>query len=421
MASRMVSGPIRAAAPPPLAVALVVALLLACGAAPARGQGTIGGSSSIYALHLTGKLCAEGVTAFAGSQFADPYVCYDQCKTNHFPAATSLPVFFSVINATEEFFCRCSEACAAPGDSNGTTVYQVNECSACTTPPNTTVVTACNALTSSDTVCGVGGGGGEDPHLQGFFGHRYSFCDHGAPCMGRAFSMLSAVAHALNTRVTRMAGPDRWPWAGTWITGLGFLFANVLSVELELATDAQYAVKPDGRGPGTTTAEVPRDWAGVFATLRVNGEDAAARIGSSDTVRAGDASVHFPAARHQGDATDGPVLVVTTPSMQVTFYLESEDVTHLDFAVTLLNGAAASEPMHGLLGQSLAWVADAPAVIEGAELEYAVEGGLLGTAFKYGAFTGVRRRAPKTARRNPMHHAAAAGPLTGGSVLGLAA
>ncbi|KAI8469175.1 MAG: hypothetical protein J3K34DRAFT_287962 [Monoraphidium minutum] len=196
---------------------------------------------------------------------------------------------------------------------------------------------------------------------------------------------------------------------------MGFRYAGVLSVELELATTVEYAVHPDGRGADTTTADIPRDWAGVFAGVRVNGEDAAARVGSGDTLRFGGASVHFPSARHAGNASDGPVLVVTTPQMQVTLYLESEDITHLDFAVTLYNGAA-SPPMHGLLGQSLYWVAGAPAAIEGSEL--VVEGGLLGTAFKYSTFTDEALPAAAPRAKGPgrsLLSVAAATPLSGGS------
>ncbi|KAI8477307.1 MAG: hypothetical protein J3K34DRAFT_108739 [Monoraphidium minutum] len=106
-------------------------------------------------------------------------------------------------------------------------------------------------------------------HRMGFFGHRYSFCDDGAPCMGRAFSLLSAAAHALNARVTRMAGPDRWPWAGTWMTALGFRFASVLSVELELATDVQYAVRPGAHAPTPLPAAARPACAAVSADAGV--------------------------------------------------------------------------------------------------------------------------------------------------------
>ncbi|KAI8469182.1 MAG: hypothetical protein J3K34DRAFT_522366 [Monoraphidium minutum] len=194
------------------------------------------------------------------------------------------------------------------------------------------------------------------------------------------------------------------------LTALGFRYAGGLSVELEFATTVEYAVHPDGCGADTTTADIPRDWAGVFAGVRVNGKAAAARVGSGDTLRFGGASVHFPAARHEGDASDGLMLVVT-------LYLESEDITHLDFAVTIDNGASLP-PMHGLLGQSLAWAAGAPAAIEGSELEYAVEGGLLGTAFKYSKSSeALPAAAPRTkgTRRSQLGLGDAT-PLSGGSV-----
>ncbi|KAI8462494.1 MAG: hypothetical protein J3K34DRAFT_397716 [Monoraphidium minutum] len=193
------------------------------------------------------------------------------------------------------------------------------------------------------------------------------------------------------------------------LTALGFRFAGDLTVEVELATDMEYAVRPDGRGPGTGKAVLPTTWAGVFAGVRVNGEDAAAKVGSGETLRFGDASVHFPAARHAADATDGPVLVLTTPGLQITCYLESEDVTHLDFAVTLVSGAAASGPMHGLLGQSLGWAAGAPAAIEGEEMDYVIDAGLLGTDFPFSAFTGKRAPAPAPRRALPAPAAPAVG------------
>ncbi|KAI8475728.1 MAG: hypothetical protein J3K34DRAFT_28891 [Monoraphidium minutum] len=205
--------------------------------------------------------------------------------------------------------------------------------------------------------------------------------------------MLSESAHLLNTRITRLAGPDAWPWAGTWMTAFGFRWSKKLSVELEMATDVKYAVEPNGgEPPSATRAEVPSDWAGVIAAARVNGQDVAARIGSGDTMAFGSgaaaASVHFPKDRHPGDPTDGPVMVITTPSMQVTFYLETEDVTHLDFAVDLLPSKDPITGMHGLLGQSLSWARGAPAAVEGGDdmLYVVADGDLLGAGFKYSLF-----------------------------------
>ncbi|KAI8475357.1 MAG: hypothetical protein J3K34DRAFT_464867 [Monoraphidium minutum] len=77
-------------------------------------------------------------------------------------------------------------------------------------------------------------------------------------------------------------------------------------------------------------------------------------------------------------------------------YIESEDTWHLDFKVSLKAGARLGRA-HGLLGQSLYWSPGAPAAVEGGDdLQYALADGLMGTAFKFNAFTGARRPAATT-------------------------
>ncbi|KAI8473759.1 MAG: hypothetical protein J3K34DRAFT_165003 [Monoraphidium minutum] len=245
----------------------------------------------------------------------------------------------------------------------------------------------------------------------GFNGHKYSWCseDNGQHCIGRVFNLISESLHVINTRLTRFAGPDMWPFAGTWMTAFGFRYGSVLSVELELATDVVYKVVPEGGGAtppmGSMRAVLPAGWAGVISALRVNGEDVSRRVGGGDTLEFGagasKASVHFPKDRHADDPTDGPVVVITTPDMQVTWYLESEDTTHLDLKISTLGRDIID--MHGVLGQSLAWPRAAPALMDGTDLEFAVEGGLLsdgGAAYKFNRFTGHRfngRRTPSAA------------------------
>lgn len=229
-------------------------------------------------------------------------------------------------------------------------------------------------------------GASSDPHLVGFHGHKYASCEDrdGKICHGRAFSILSESAHALNTRITRLAGPDEWPYAGTWMTGMGFRFADALSFELEMATDFAYDVKPDpARGPNATRTAVPAGWAGLFAGARANGADIAAKLGSGEVLRFGAAGaeqavVHFPDARHANDATNGPVAVITTPDMTVKLYLETEDITHLDFEVNLSPKTRIYD-MHGLLGQSLSWPPGGPARFQGSDLDYSLDS-LLDTA-----------------------------------------
>ncbi|KAI8468355.1 MAG: hypothetical protein J3K34DRAFT_522986 [Monoraphidium minutum] len=387
---------------------LLMLLLLTCGATPALAT-TVGSAATYFTLAQSGAQCSgSAALTDTGPGYSVPSQCNAFCKANPPMSSSEIGsgVYFTIyipFGPPTNRQCKCFFAadCALPSTASDTTatIYRMSECSTCAS--NQVQTQECSA--EADTQCEASAV--DDPHLQGFHGHRYSFCDDSAPCMGRAFSLLSAAAYALNARVTRMAGPDRWPWAGAWLTALGFRYACVLTVELELATAVAYAVHPDGRGADTTTADIPRDWAGVFAGVRVNGKDAAAKIGSGETIAFDAASAHFPAARHKGDAADGPVLVLTTPDMQITLYLESEDVTHLDFAVTLFSDDARRLPagMHGLLGQSLAWAAGNLASIEGVELDYAVEGGLLGTAFKYSRFEGAAAAAAadgaKSARR----------------------
>ncbi|KAI8471956.1 MAG: hypothetical protein J3K34DRAFT_504980 [Monoraphidium minutum] len=311
----------------------------------------------------------------------------------------------------------------------GVPTAEFSDLAACNYDDTTTAVCAGSSFYQAFiAACNTAAGMIGDPHLTGFGGHKYAFCEegNGAACLGRTFSTFSSPQHALNTRITRMAGPDAWPHAGAWMTAYGFRYADVLTLELELATDVDYAVAPDGRGPDTTRAVVPADWRSVFAGLRVNGKDTAARIGSGETLNfgaAGEASVHFPSRRHAGDATDGPVVVIKTPGMQVKAYLESEDVTHLDFEIALIGAAIADGDAHGLLGQSLGWAPGAQAALQGHEMDYVVEGagGLLATAFKYSRFEGAAAgKPPASVRRMFMatgHAAAGGASRRGGSLV----
>ncbi|KAI8467542.1 MAG: hypothetical protein J3K34DRAFT_480962, partial [Monoraphidium minutum] len=254
----------------------------------------------------------------------------------------------------------CLDSCPDEySDESGVCDSCSNHCKTCTSNTTCTVCKTGYRLINNkcfvDTTPTAAAAG--DPHLVGFGGQSYSFCEHadGAHCLGRTFSMLSAPAYALNTHITRMAGPDAWPFAGAWMTGIGFRFGNILSVTLEMATDVEYKVVPDGRGEDTTRAILPKDWSKVFASMRVNGRNVLGLIGTGDTLLhgvAGEASVHFPDRRHKGDETDGTVAVITTPGMRIKLFLESEDVTHLDFEITLFSSAINAANTHGLLGQS---------------------------------------------------------------------
>ncbi|KAI8467832.1 MAG: hypothetical protein J3K34DRAFT_394829 [Monoraphidium minutum] len=233
--------------------------------------------------------------------------------------------------------------------------------------------------------CSFSATAGDDPHVRGFFGQEYEFCGPqlAGQCQGRAFNLLSHRNTLLNTLVSRHSGPDAWPYAGTWMTGFGLRYGSTLSFELGLATDVQYKVKGALGGSGGSTRALPvagglRE---LLAFARVNGEDVLEDLvesGSSlelDGVAKGEgrATVHFPADKHAHDVASGPVAI--------TMLLEAGDIYHLNFQITIRSDDIM--PLHGLLGQSVEWAGRKEAAIEGGDLDYAVEGGLLGTAFKY--------------------------------------
>ncbi|KAI8467543.1 MAG: hypothetical protein J3K34DRAFT_523630 [Monoraphidium minutum] len=244
-------------------------------------------------------------------------------------------------------------------DESGVCAKCSNYCKTCTS--NTTCTVCKTGYRLINNKCFVDT---SDPHLMGFGGQSYSFCEHadGAHCLSRTFSVLSAPAYALNTHITRMAGPDAWPFAGAWMTGIGFRFGNILSVTLEMATDVEYKVVQDSRGEGTTRAVLPEDWSDVFESMHINGKgDMEELIGTGETLLfgvAGEVSVTFPFMRHVGDETDGTVAIIMTPGMGIKLFLD----------------------------ESLAWAPGVPAAIEGHELDYVVQGGLLATDFKFGRF-----------------------------------
>ncbi|KAI8477254.1 MAG: hypothetical protein J3K34DRAFT_107639 [Monoraphidium minutum] len=99
----------------------------------------------------------------------------------------------------------------------------------------------------------------DDPHLRGFFGQQYEFCGPqlATECQGRAFNLLSHSNTLLNAQVSRHSGPDAWPYAGTWMTGLGFRYGSTLSFELGINTDVQYAVEGALGGGGGTMHALP--------------------------------------------------------------------------------------------------------------------------------------------------------------------
>ncbi|KAI8464934.1 MAG: hypothetical protein J3K34DRAFT_525791 [Monoraphidium minutum] len=249
------------------------------------------------------------------------------------------------------------------------------------------------------------GGGGEDPHLQGFNGAAYEFCGAalGPQCHGRPFNLLTEARHQFNAEVNRhhaTGDRDEFPAAGSWLTAIGLRYGPSFSVVLRMRTDVANVDGPKTRALHPSAGGGAGAFRELLQSVQVNGADAMARVGSGETQQfEGGVSVHWPAVRHQGDAQDGPVAVITTPNTTWTWYLESEDTWHLDFKVSLRAGARLGRT-HGLLGQSLEWARGAPAVVEGGDdLQYALADGLLGTAFKFNAFTGARARRPAVGTR----------------------
>ncbi|KAI8465359.1 MAG: hypothetical protein J3K34DRAFT_525418 [Monoraphidium minutum] len=235
----------------------------------------------------------------------------------------------------------------------------------------------------------------------GFSGHAYEFCGAalGAQCHGRAFNLLSEARHQFNAEVNRHHGVgerDAFPAAGSWLTAFGLRYRHSFRVALRMRTDVDYTLvqewnKTRALHPTASAAGGAGPFRELLQSVRVNGADATAKVGSGETQEfEGGVSVHWPATRHKGDAQDGPVAVITTPDMTWTWYIESEDTWHLDFRVTFKEGARLGR-VHGLLGQSMYWAPAAPAAVEGGDdMLYALADGLLGTAFKFNAFSALK-------------------------------
>ncbi|KAI8470596.1 MAG: hypothetical protein J3K34DRAFT_458806 [Monoraphidium minutum] len=260
--------------------------------------------------------------------------------------------------------------------------------------------------------CSNPGSGCGDPHL------KVCGADYGSDCHGRTINIISEERHSINFQVNRLPGPDTFPHAGSagpkkrhhpsppprtpvrgarvrtaqWLTGLGLAYAADLRLEARLRTDVEYRLIEDpARKVGNTRALHPTGGEGghgpLLASITANGKSLAHLVGSGETVAFGAARVFFPSTRHsgRGEEHDGPVLVASTPDIQLTLYLESDDIWHFDFTVVITSDRICD--MHGMLGQSMHWEAGAPARVEGgSDLLYAIEDGLAGTRFKFSRF-----------------------------------
>ncbi|KAI8468582.1 MAG: hypothetical protein J3K34DRAFT_470761 [Monoraphidium minutum] len=170
------------------------------------------------------------------------------------------------------------------------------------------------------------------------------------------------------------------------LTGLGLRTrgaaegASDFTLVLRMKTSIPFDLIEGARAPRAA-------WRTCSKAFEVNGRPSLDEIESGDTLEFPESgvTVHLPAERHGGDSTDGPIAVINTPDMVLEWYVESEDIWHLDFKVTLKKQGTAGK-MHGILGQSLHWARGAPASKEGGDLDYVLPDGLLGTEFRYSRF-----------------------------------
>ncbi|KAI8476991.1 MAG: hypothetical protein J3K34DRAFT_502887 [Monoraphidium minutum] len=436
----MAPAPTRAA--PRGAALLLCALLAAAAAAPAAAQTvscvSTDGTNTATCTMSTGKVYLISKTTSKTFNTAEADLVTTPCQHSPLLGAVNQggefgPLFAYAVEGNDAFY-RYSDLVPTPTTGGADTPKDTQlriwalatELIPCTAVPTVPVadgawpatcagtsdggdcVADCDAtFTGTPTLTCTGGfwdttasgactaGGGSDPHLIGFNGAAYEFCGSELPqCKGNAFSIVSAEKLQVNAEVDRLAGADAWPAAGTWVTGLGLRAGAAMTVALRMVKDADFTVVPDG---DKTRALPPKGAAGLralVASAEINGRNMLGMIGSGDTMEI-DAkhAVHFPAATHKGDATDGPVMVIETPDSTWTWYLESEDTWHLDFKVALKAGNTINA-MHDLLGQSLHWTPTTKAAVEGGDdLAYIVADGLLGTDFKYSLF-GKRATTP---------------------------
>lgn len=247
----------------------------------------------------------------------------------------------------------------------------------------------CSAPVSSKQALVAKGEG--DPRLQGFNGHKYTFCFHTTEpeCQGRVFNLISSELYHFNTELKRMPGENAFPFSASWMTGFGLLYGPHFTAQLRLRTDIDYTLYIDPSYANKTRGSHPDGAHGSFrsliASFRINGEDKMGYIESLETLDYGPVTVHFPTSHHASDPTDGPVAIITTPEMTVSWYIESEDIWHLDFSIEL-DYYHGIQKMHGALGQSLYWPADGKAEVEDGDLAYAVEDGILGTDCDFNRF-----------------------------------
>lgn len=173
--------------------------------------------------------------------------------------------------------------------------------------------------------------------------------------------------------------------------GFGFRFADILTVELKMASLElpSFNVTNDD-GTVLERQSLPQGGYSKIMSLIINGEDAHDALQSGLSYRYGEqgrfASVHMPAESHPDDAQDGPAMVITTPYVKLVIYVETEEVLHYDIQVSLAGGFNLDD-LHGVLGQTARWgrLPDEDRVIQGDEPDY-ITPGLLDPLFKFSTY-----------------------------------
>lgn len=283
---------------------------------------------------------------------------------------------------TVEYTCGgscCGSTCCAPGAAccNG-------ECQDyCTCNP--------------DDACCKSPGACADPEFVGMDGTRYRFDGK----KGAVFNLVSEETLQLNSLFDRFTGPDEWPYWGTWMVAFGIQAGSAgstdaLALEVKLNNSAIYELVSL---PGTNKMRMV--YPGTFSSIirvRNAGMDLTDWLESGKSLKFANETVtiYFPSKhdKHHGDPTDGPVVVITMPKMEVSIQLETEESLHFDFALRLLPGATITS-MHGVLGQTFHWAnrhgkAGSTRVtseqLQGSEMDYEVRDGILGVDWKYNLF-----------------------------------
>ncbi|KAI8474200.1 MAG: hypothetical protein J3K34DRAFT_456885 [Monoraphidium minutum] len=293
-----------------------------------------------------------------------------------------------------------------------------------------------------------------DPHLTGFDGSRFLF--KGYP--DAVFSLISERLHMVNALFGNI-GPAHGLETDVWMVGFGVRYGSGLELELRLDIDPRdiQLFRDEGPSPGVDSqqcAGAPMSEAGgqecahtkhhastaiipaatpsstppndpfdshtaaqhatkmrvklldpKFLHIVVNGahRDDLLRSGKAVEGLAGSTALYFPPpdAVNPGDAIDGPLAILTTPLMELAFYLETEDALHLDLQVKLLG--LAPDGMSGVLGQTLEWAltgtsrgAVVDGVLAGDDARFEVPGGLMGAGHAGSLFEGGA--APKAKR-----------------------